>query len=69
MRISLEQLDDEYFLDILLTQAELEKVLEDRLVTGFSYILNERVYVGIGLNTNMEDEDATSEIEEQEGDW
>lgn len=64
MRISLEQLDDEFFLDILLTQGEIERILEDRLVTGFSYILNEMVYVGVGLNTETEDEDAIGEIEE-----
>lgn len=64
MKISLEQLDDELFLDILLTPAELEKISEDRLATGVATILNERVYVGIGLNTDMEDEDAINEREE-----
>lgn len=64
MKISQERLGDEFFLDIVLTEDELQKVLGDRLVTGVTNILNERVYVGIGLNTDLEDDDAISEREE-----
>ena len=58
MKIALEQLDDENFLDIVLTVDELERILDDKLVTGVATIFSERVYVGIGLNTDTEDEDS-----------
>lgn len=64
MRISLEEVDDDIFVDILLTETEIERIIEDKLVTGVCYILNEKVYIGIGLNPNVENENAIGEIEE-----
>ena len=61
MRIFLEHLDDELYVDILLTSQDIERILDQEFLSSDeTYTTETDVHIGIRLD-NQEEEDAISE--------
>lgn len=60
MRIVHELLDNDYFVDIFLTEKDIQDILRNVLIIGKLRILQETIHVGVGLTEDMEEEDAAN---------